>query len=215
MAENLVVGPNNGMYSSAFIDLIPPIRSFHSRSCSLHHRIPMGSRQVSHETIVKKSFGNHFQSKFFSSHWLLSSSSNDLLGCNIYWKWTESPQSILQQRQTKFGSIRKETNVRRKSPFFSCSKKFFSFSGSLLTRNLNDVLKKEHFLLGSEYLKTLLVCVPKSMMNDWYAKYESLCSMIVPRTSELITQDQDYALFSVTLFQKTEDVFRVKCRENK
>ena len=90
-----------------------------------------------------------------------------------------------------------------------------SSSGSLLTRNLHDVLKKEHFVLGSEYLKTLLVCVPKSTMNDWYAKYETLCGMIVPRSTELITQDQDYVLFTVTLFQKTEDTFRHKCRENK
>lgn len=88
-------------------------------------------------------------------------------------------------------------------------------SGTLLTRNLNDVLKKEYFLLGSEYLKTLLVCVPKASIDDWYAKYESLCAMIVPRTTELIAQDQDYALFTVTLFQKTEDTFRHKCRENK
>ncbi|WP_147477411.1 hypothetical protein, partial [Corallococcus sp. AB038B] len=86
---------------------------------------------------------------------------------------------------------------------------------SLLTRNLNDVLKKEHFLLGSEYLKTVLVCVPKAIINEWHAKYESLCTMIVPRTTELITQDQEYALFSVTLFEKTEDTFRHKCRENK
>ncbi len=69
--------------------------------------------------------------------------------------------------------------------------------------------------MGSEYLKTLLVCVPKALINDWYGKYETLCAMIVPRTTELITQDQDYALFTVTLFQKTEDTFRHKCRENK
>ncbi len=94
-------------------------------------------------------------------------------------------------------------------------KTWIFFRGSLLTRNLNDVLKKEHFVLGSEYLKTILVCVPKLLINDWYAKYENLCAMIVPRTTELITQDQDYALFSVTLFQKTEDTFRHKCRENK
>ncbi|CAF5062122.1 unnamed protein product, partial [Rotaria magnacalcarata] len=87
--------------------------------------------------------------------------------------------------------------------------------GSLLTRNLNDIVKKEHFVLGSEYLKTLLVCVPKAMVNDWYGKYETLCAMIVPRTSEIVAQDQDYCLFNVTLFQKTEDTFRHKCRENK
>ena len=35
------------------------------------------------------------------------------------------------------------------------------FSGSLLTRNLADLVKKEHFILDSEYLTTLLVIVPK------------------------------------------------------
>lgn len=92
---------------------------------------------------------------------------------------------------------------------------YFRFSGSLLTRNLNDLVKKEHFVLGSEYLKTLLVCVPKGSVTDWYNKYERLCDKIVPRSSELIIEDQDYALFTVTLFQRTEDVFRVKCRENR
>lgn len=33
--------------------------------------------------------------------------------------------------------------------------------GSLLTRNLADLVKKEHFILDSEYLTTLLVIVPK------------------------------------------------------
>ena len=69
--------------------------------------------------------------------------------------------------------------------------------------------------MGSEYLKTLLVCVPKTLVPEWYAKYETLCSMVVPRTTELITQDQDYALFTVTLFRKAEDTFRFKCRENR
>ncbi|CAF0737739.1 unnamed protein product [Didymodactylos carnosus] len=88
-------------------------------------------------------------------------------------------------------------------------------AGSLLTRNLNDVVKRENFLLGSEYLKTLLVCVPKALVKDWNEKYETLCAMIVPRTAELIAEDQDFCLFTVTLFQKTEDTFKHKCRENK
>ena len=37
----------------------------------------------------------------------------------------------------------------------------FLFSGSLMTRNLNDIVKKENFVIGSEYLSTLLVVVPK------------------------------------------------------
>lgn len=30
-----------------------------------------------------------------------------------------------------------------------------------MTRNLNDIVKKENFVLGSEYLATLLVVVAK------------------------------------------------------
>ena len=37
---------------------------------------------------------------------------------------------------------------------------FFIPRGSLLTRNLGTLVKKEHFVIGSEYLQTLLVVVP-------------------------------------------------------
>ncbi|XP_035791683.1 V-type proton ATPase subunit C-like [Anopheles albimanus] len=88
-------------------------------------------------------------------------------------------------------------------------------SGSLLTRNLADLVKKEHFILDSEYLTTLLVIVPKANMNDWNAHYEKITDMIVPRSSQLITQDADYALCSVTLFKKVVDEFKLHARERK
>uniref|UniRef100_A0A2M4BR66 V-type proton ATPase subunit C n=1 Tax=Anopheles marajoara TaxID=58244 RepID=A0A2M4BR66_9DIPT len=88
-------------------------------------------------------------------------------------------------------------------------------SGSLLTRNLADLVKKEHFILDSEYLTTLLVIVPKANMNDWNAHYEKITDMIVPRSSQLITQDSDYALCSVTLFKKVVDEFKLHARERK
>lgn len=39
--------------------------------------------------------------------------------------------------------------------------------------------------------------------------------MIVPRSTSLITQDQDYALFNVTLFKKVVDEFKLHAREKK
>ncbi|KAJ2945007.1 hypothetical protein O0L34_g1903 [Tuta absoluta] len=75
-------------------------------------------------------------------------------------------------------------------------------TGSLLTRNLADLVKKEHFILDSEYLTTLLVIVPKSMFNDWNANYEKITDMIVPRSTQLVIQDNDYGLYTVTLFKK-------------
>ncbi|KRF77676.1 V-type proton ATPase subunit C isoform X2 [Drosophila novamexicana] len=88
-------------------------------------------------------------------------------------------------------------------------------TGSLLTRNLADLVKKEHFILDSEYLTTLLVIVPKTMANDWLANYEKITDMIVPRSSQLIKEDPDYCLFNVTLFKKVTEEFKLHARERK
>ena len=88
-------------------------------------------------------------------------------------------------------------------------------TGSLLVRNLGDLTKREHFVLGSEYLVTLLVVVPKAYYKDWNIKYENLVEYVVPRSSHLIFEDNDHGLFTVTLFSKVIEDFKVRCRENK
>ncbi|XP_045461269.1 V-type proton ATPase subunit C isoform X1 [Harmonia axyridis] len=88
-------------------------------------------------------------------------------------------------------------------------------TGSLLTRNLADLVKKEHFILDSEYLTTLLVIVPKSQTQEWLTTYEKLTDMIVPRSSQLITQDNEYGLYTVSLFKKVGEEFKLHAREKK
>ncbi|XP_036193861.1 V-type proton ATPase subunit C 1 isoform X2 [Myotis myotis] len=65
-------------------------------------------------------------------------------------------------------------------------------AGSLLTRSLSEIVKKDDFVLDSEYLVTLLVVVPN-----------------------VLSEDQDSYLCNVTLFRKAVDDFRHKARENK
>ncbi|PKU38863.1 v-type proton atpase subunit c 1 [Limosa lapponica baueri] len=65
-------------------------------------------------------------------------------------------------------------------------------AGSLLTRSLADIVKKEDFVLDSEYLVTLLVIVPN-----------------------VLFEDQDSYLCNVTLFRKAVDDFKHKAREYK
>jgi len=88
-------------------------------------------------------------------------------------------------------------------------------TGSLLTRNLGELVKEEHFVLNSEYLQTLLVVVPMVNINDWHSKYESLTDKIVPRSTQIIFQDSEHALVTVTLFQRVIDEFKHKARENR
>uniref|UniRef100_A0A8C5BCL4 V-type proton ATPase subunit C n=1 Tax=Gadus morhua TaxID=8049 RepID=A0A8C5BCL4_GADMO len=88
-------------------------------------------------------------------------------------------------------------------------------AGSLLTRSLADIVKKEDFVIDSEYLITMLVVVPKTGYADWQKTYETLAEMVVPRSTNLLFEDQESGLFSVTLFRKALDDFRHKARENK
>ena len=53
------------------------------------------------------------------------------------------------------------------------------------------------------------------MFSEWNVGYEKLTDMIVPRSSQLITQDSDFGLFNVTLFKKVVDEFKLHAREKK
>lgn len=88
-------------------------------------------------------------------------------------------------------------------------------TGNLFTRTLSDIVSKEDFVLDSEYLITLLVIVPKSSFAQWQKTYESLSDMVVPRSTKLIAEDNEGGLFTVTLFRKVIEDFKVKAKENK
>ncbi|CAG8642498.1 7813_t:CDS:10 [Paraglomus brasilianum] len=88
-------------------------------------------------------------------------------------------------------------------------------TGNLAVRTLADIVKKEHFVLDSEYLETLLVAVPRTLYKDWYSKYETLTNFVVPRSSQKIAEDDEYGLFNATLFKRAADEFTYKCREEK
>ncbi|KAF8343051.1 ATPase V1 complex subunit C [Cantharellus anzutake] len=87
-------------------------------------------------------------------------------------------------------------------------------AGNLSTRSLIGIVTKEQ-IVESEYLESVFVAVPKNNVNDWNSKYERLAPMVVPRSSQKISQDDDFSLFSVTIFKKSKDQFSQKCRENR
>lgn len=89
-------------------------------------------------------------------------------------------------------------------------------TGNLSVRSLADVVHKDDFVGSqSEFLETLLVAVPRNNLKDWTSKYERLTSMVVPRSSKKLAEDDEYALFNVTVFKKVKDEFAQKARENR
>lgn len=55
----------------------------------------------------------------------------------------------------------------------------------------------------------------RSQFHEWQGVYEKITDMIVPRSSQLITQDSEYGLFTVSLFKKVADEFKLHAREKK
>lgn len=113
-------------------------------------------------------------------------------------------ENDLKSKATAYNAIKQSLQALQKKQ-----------SGSLLTRNLGDILKKEDFVLDSEYLTTLIVIIPKHQIDEWFANYETICEYVVPRSSKRLFEDADQILVNVTMFQKVVDTFKIKCRDRK
>lgn len=88
-------------------------------------------------------------------------------------------------------------------------------TGNLSTKSLYGIVTKDDFVQGSEYLETLLVAVPNNLEKDWLKSYETLAPMVVPRSSSRLGQDDEFALYNVTLFKKHILEFVQKARAHK
>uniref|UniRef100_A0A673CJT2 V-type proton ATPase subunit C n=1 Tax=Sphaeramia orbicularis TaxID=375764 RepID=A0A673CJT2_9TELE len=79
--------------------------------------------------------------------------------------------------------------------------------GTLHTRSLNEIVRKED-LVVSEYLTTLLVVVNSYI--QWERTYESLSEFVVPRSSRKLYEEKEAGVFSVTLFKRAVHQFKAK-----
>ncbi|CAI0423777.1 unnamed protein product [Linum tenue] len=107
----------------------------------------------------------------------------------------------LKVRLAEYNNVRRQLNaINRKQ------------SGSLAVRDLSSLVKPED-IISSEHLITLLPVVPKYSQKDWLASYETLTNYVVPRSSKKLCEDNEYALYTVTLFRRVADNFRTTSRE--
>ncbi|XP_021765139.1 V-type proton ATPase subunit C-like [Chenopodium quinoa] len=107
----------------------------------------------------------------------------------------------LKVRVAEYSNVRSQLNaIHRKQ------------SGSLAVRDLSSLVKPEDIVV-SEHMVTLLAVVSKFSQKDWLASYETLTEYVVPRSSKKLYEDNEYALYTVTLFNRVADNFRIKARE--
>ncbi|KAJ6817231.1 V-type proton ATPase subunit C [Iris pallida] len=107
----------------------------------------------------------------------------------------------MKVRSAEYNNVRSQLNaINRKQ------------SGSLAVRDLSNLVKPED-VITSEHLVTLLAIVPKYSQKDWLSSYETLTTYVVPRSSKKLHEDNEYALYTVTLFGKVADNFKASARE--
>ncbi|KAL1566461.1 V-type proton ATPase subunit C [Salvia divinorum] len=107
----------------------------------------------------------------------------------------------LKVRVSEYSNVRSQLNaINRKQ------------AGSLAVRDLSNLVKPED-IVSSEHLTTLLAVVSKYSQKDWLSSYESLTSYVVPRSSKKLHEDNEYALYTVTLFSRDVENFKTKARE--
>jgi V-type H+-transporting ATPase subunit C len=87
-------------------------------------------------------------------------------------------------------------------------------------------VKRENVVLDSEYLETIFIAVPRynsshatlisrNEEKSFNAKYETLTSNVVPRSSQKLAQDDEFSLYAVTLFHRDVTEYTHRCRELK
>ncbi|KAK1282498.1 V-type proton ATPase subunit C [Acorus calamus] len=107
----------------------------------------------------------------------------------------------LKVRVAEYNNVRSQLNtINRKQ------------SGSIAVRDLSGLVKPED-IITSEHLVTLLAVVPKYSQKDWLSSYETLTTYVVPRSSKKLHEDNEYALYTVTLFGRVADNFKTSARE--
>ncbi|KAF8898350.1 hypothetical protein BD779DRAFT_1431805 [Infundibulicybe gibba] len=141
------------------------------------------------------------------------------------WRWNESRYGVQKGMREMVDTLNKEmtsidNSMKAKLNNYNLVKGSLTQmqrkkTGNLSVRSLVDVVSEENFILDSEYMETLLVAVPKSLVKDWNSRYERIAPMVVPRSSNVIASDEEYTLLSVIIFRRFRDEFCQKCREHK
>ncbi len=86
--------------------------------------------------------------------------------------------------------------------------------GNLMVRGLGDLVGEDD-LVETEYMTTLLLVVPKAAVKDFVGSYHKMADFVVPLSGKLLSEDAEFALFSVTVMKKCVAQFKESAREKR
>jgi len=87
-------------------------------------------------------------------------------------------------------------------------------SGSLLTKDLTNILKNEE-IVETEYMTTLFVVVPRNEVKNFESTYETFTEYVMPRSAKNIAEDDQFILYTIITFKQFAEDFKLKARKSK
>ncbi|KAL1306827.1 hypothetical protein AAFC00_005483 [Neodothiora populina] len=133
----------------------------------------------------------------------------------------EKPISeLIDMLQKEIASI--DSDIKSKFNQYNATKTSLATSqrsrtGNLSQRSLSSIVNPRALLApdASEYMQQHILAVPNTLVKEYLKSYETLCPMVVPRSSQELARDDEFTLFAVTVFKKHSVEFIHKCREKR
>ncbi|EME29392.1 V-type H+-transporting ATPase subunit c isoform 1 [Galdieria sulphuraria] len=126
---------------------------------------------------------------------------------------TNIVQTILEQVHSFEEELKKRTTdyAQRKQITSAEERKTW---GSLMVRSLEGLVDPQK-CIETEHLTSVFFVVPKYNEKDFLASYEKLASLIVPRSAQRWSQDNDWVLYSITIFRSCIEELKKNAREKR
>ncbi|WBW72680.1 V-type ATPase V1 subunit C [Schizosaccharomyces osmophilus] len=127
---------------------------------------------------------------------------------------TDILQSLTSEVLTLENDVRtRQSNFQQASNAYQSVQK--KKSGNLSQKSLASIVRKEDVLVDSDYMKNVFVAVPLNAEKKFLSSYETLANLVIPRSAQKLSQDGEYALYTIIVFKKSAEEFISKLREQR
>ncbi|GJQ11222.1 hypothetical protein GpartN1_g3013.t1 [Galdieria partita] len=148
----------------------------------------------------------------------------NLLDYVIGFRWSEekfsSTEPLANIVQSILGQVHSfEEELKKRTTDYAQRKQIASAeerktSGSLMVRSLEGLVDPQK-CTETEHLTSVFFVLPKHNEKDFLASYEKLASLVVPRSAQRWTQDNEWVLYSITIFRSCLEELKKNAREKR
>eukprot|EP00758_Cryptobia_borreli_P015868 Tbor_TRINITY_DN6061_c5_g3::TRINITY_DN6061_c5_g3_i1::g.11503::m.11503/K02148/ATPeV1C, ATP6C; V-type H+-transporting ATPase subunit C len=119
-----------------------------------------------------------------------------------------STEDRIRNSVTEFTDVRNKLNA--------CTRKAqCNFASCGINEHVDLWKARGHQVVNSEFLITVFIAVPSTSAKDFMKSYWKMSSFVCPQSHSIVGEDEEYTLFSVVVFKRVLEDFKIACRKQK